>query len=512
MVQITGNLSLEPTVEPKATPASTSPNPSSREQDFNSVLQQQAQGRREARASSRSDVKPTAQDEARRTSSVKDLTQSRADAAKDKDGDDNKVAADKSAVAQSDDKSDAQPQPQTDSLPPDPLSVGNDLLRHLEASMQASTQVSTASDEADNAVTTATAEESETEKTARLAALFAEKSSAAPPVVSTEGGAGKAKQEGGKTLPQGGAPELVASAATVATEGQQAALSDEQHSNKHATESSAVARPQTEAAVPRNTEGLPWNAALSALSDRAVPSSPDEHVAEQTTALSETDKATAQTVSSELNPLAGKATEAASTTGKHPVHDDNAAWQQSLASASQNTAPTTSATTGLTTRSSEGSIQLPGSLHLLNSQQAVPELAEKVTLLMGQKWQEAEIQLEPHGLGRLRIQLTIDQDQQANVHFVVQHGQTRELVEQALPRLRDMLAGQGLQLGQSTVQHQHADQSGGQQLGQSGQSGQGTRSDAGGSSWRGEDGAEEPSTVQNLAIHSTGPAGIDFYA
>ena len=142
----------------------------------------------------------------------------------------------------------------------------------------------------------------------------------------------------------------------------------------------------------------------------------------------------------------------------------------------------------------------------------MPELAEKVTLLMGQKWQEAEIQLEPHGLGRLRIQLTIDQDQQANVHFVVQHGQTRELVEQALPRLRDMLAGQGLQLGQSTVQHQHADQSGGQQLGQSGQSGQGTRSGAGGSSWRGEGGAEEPSSVQNLAIHSTGPAGIDFYA
>ena len=38
------------------------------------------------------------------------------------------------------------------------------------------------------------------------------------------------------------------------------------------------------------------------------------------------------------------------------------------------------------------------------------------------KWHEAEIQLEPQGLGKMNIQLSIDQDQKANVQFVVQQG------------------------------------------------------------------------------------------
>ena len=66
----------------------------------------------------------------------------------------------------------------------------------------------------------------------------------------------------------------------------------------------------------------------------------------------------------------------------------------------------------------------------------------------------------------MKIQIQMDASSQASVHFVVQHGQTREMLEQAMPRLRDMLAGQGIQLGQTVVQQQ-AQQQAFQQQGQS---------------------------------------------
>lgn len=149
-------------------------------------------------------------------------------------------------------------------------------------------------------------------------------------------------------------------------------------------------------------------------------------------------------------------------------------------------------------------------IHLGLPQQAAPELAARMTLMMGQKWHEAEIQLEPQGLGKMSIQLSIDQDQKANVQFIVQHGSSRELLEQALPKLRDMLASQGIQLGQTNVQQQSA----GQQQDQ-GQLAQQSQEQGNGSSspWRrGENSQGESVDVQNLVIRSTDASGIDFYA
>ena len=149
-------------------------------------------------------------------------------------------------------------------------------------------------------------------------------------------------------------------------------------------------------------------------------------------------------------------------------------------------------------------------IHLGLPQQAAPELAARMTLMMGQKWHEAEIQLEPQGLGKMSIQLSIDQDQKANVQFIVQHGSSRELLEQALPKLRDMLASQGIQLGQTNVQQQSAGQQ--QDQGQLAQQSQG-QGNGSSSPWRrGENSQGESVDVQNLVIRSTDASGIDFYA
>ena len=147
--------------------------------------------------------------------------------------------------------------------------------------------------------------------------------------------------------------------------------------------------------------------------------------------------------------------------------------------------------------------------HLRGSQQ----LAERLTLMIGQAWHEAELELEPQGLGKMQIQLSIGQDQQASVQFIVQQQSSRDAVEQTLPKLREMLAQQGIQLTQSSVQQQSQQQnqsnSSGQWASQSGdQGGKGANPHG----QNGKNGVEAGSSVQNLRIQRGEDAGIDFYA
>ena len=151
----------------------------------------------------------------------------------------------------------------------------------------------------------------------------------------------------------------------------------------------------------------------------------------------------------------------------------------------------------------------------LATPEAPEQLHHKVNLMLADKLQQAEIQLDPLGLGKMKIQIQMDASSQASVHFVVQHGQTREMLEQAMPRLRDMLAGQGIQLGQTVVQQQ-AQQQTFQQQGQSSSQGQSGFGDQGrqGGNGGGSDGREAEGSARNLTllVESANDAGIDFYA
>lgn len=153
----------------------------------------------------------------------------------------------------------------------------------------------------------------------------------------------------------------------------------------------------------------------------------------------------------------------------------------------------------------------------LATPEAPAQLHQKVNLMLADKLQQAEIQLDPLGLGKMKIQIQMGADSQANVHFVVQHGQTREMLEQAMPRLRDMLAGQGIQLGQTQVQQQaqHQGQPSQQQSqGQSTFNGQEQRGQQGSGSFggNGQGEGEHVTRTLSLLVESTNDAGIDFYA
>ena len=77
-------------------------------------------------------------------------------------------------------------------------------------------------------------------------------------------------------------------------------------------------------------------------------------------------------------------------------------------------------------------------------------IGERVVMLAGNQLKSAEIRLTPAELGPVRVQVSVE-DGAANVTFHAQHAVTREALEQALPRLREMLAESGLTLGQADV-------------------------------------------------------------
>lgn len=100
----------------------------------------------------------------------------------------------------------------------------------------------------------------------------------------------------------------------------------------------------------------------------------------------------------------------------------------------------------------------PGEARAATTQVATPfgrpewpsAMNERVTWLVGQRVQSADIQLNPPQLGPVEVRITIQNDQ-ANLYFTSQHAAVREAIQAALPRLNEMLAQGGLSLGQTSV-------------------------------------------------------------
>lgn len=86
-------------------------------------------------------------------------------------------------------------------------------------------------------------------------------------------------------------------------------------------------------------------------------------------------------------------------------------------------------------------------------------VVDKVMWMSAQQLNSAEIHLNPPELGPLQVRISTHHDQ-ASVFFTSQHQGVRDALDQALPKLRDMLDSQGIQLldagvgGQGSAQQQ----------------------------------------------------------
>lgn len=78
------------------------------------------------------------------------------------------------------------------------------------------------------------------------------------------------------------------------------------------------------------------------------------------------------------------------------------------------------------------------------------EFGQKVVWMATQDKQSAQLTLNPPQMGPIEISLNIRNDQ-ATAVFVSGNAEVREAIEAAVPRLREMLAGAGIELGQTNV-------------------------------------------------------------
>jgi len=78
------------------------------------------------------------------------------------------------------------------------------------------------------------------------------------------------------------------------------------------------------------------------------------------------------------------------------------------------------------------------------------EVGNRVTWMVGHDESHAELTLTPPQLGKVEISITIS-GEQTTAQFVAATPAARELIEQSLPRLREILEQSGINLGQTDV-------------------------------------------------------------
>ena len=148
----------------------------------------------------------------------------------------------------------------------------------------------------------------------------------------------------------------------------------------------------------------------------------------------------------------------------------------------------------------------PGVMQAINivKSDAAKLLQERVSSMLSINNKEAEIRLDPPEMGSMQIRVRSDAEQ-AQINFVVQNQQAKEALEQSMPRLREMLAQQGLELGESTISY---GQSGGENAEQN-ESGAGEQLAKNGAA---NSESDEPSNSPEQTSEQQTSSSIDYYA
>ncbi|WP_137297508.1 flagellar hook-length control protein FliK [Psychromonas sp. SP041] len=142
----------------------------------------------------------------------------------------------------------------------------------------------------------------------------------------------------------------------------------------------------------------------------------------------------------------------------------------------------------------------------IQSKQAASAIGERVMMMISQSKQEVQIRLDPAELGSIFIKAHVHQDQ-VQLNIQTQAGLSKDIIEQNMPRLREQLAQQGLQLGEANVEQQS------QQQNQSSGHGQGQMSTMAEKLGQNVDLTEDNQTAMWIPSKiASKEQGIDYYA
>lgn len=97
------------------------------------------------------------------------------------------------------------------------------------------------------------------------------------------------------------------------------------------------------------------------------------------------------------------------------------------------------------------------------------QLGDRLLWMSRGEIQSAQININPAQLGPIQINISLNGDQMT-AHFISAHQEVRQILDDAMPRLREMLSGAGINLGQSNVGAQTQQQQGGSAFSMNGNS------------------------------------------
>ncbi len=105
-------------------------------------------------------------------------------------------------------------------------------------------------------------------------------------------------------------------------------------------------------------------------------------------------------------------------------------------------------------------VNLPAQMTMnahINQPEWGSEFGKRIQFMLNNNIQTAELRLDPPELGRINIKINLS-NEHANVSFASAHQTVRDAIETTIPRLRELLAESGLQLGNADVASQFQQQ------------------------------------------------------
>ena len=127
---------------------------------------------------------------------------------------------------------------------------------------------------------------------------------------------------------------------------------------------------------------------------------------------------------------------------------------------------------------------------------------DKVMVMINQKIQQVDIQLDPPEMGNVHVRVNL-QNEQAAVQFIVQNQQAKDALEQNMGKLREMLAENGVDVGDANIEQRQANEQNSHSA--NGQANKGQRGDSG------DEVIDENDNV-TLNMVKASSTGVDYYA
>jgi flagellar hook-length control protein FliK len=296
-----------------------------------------------------------------------------------------------------------------------------------------------------------------------------------------------------KPVPTSGAPALSNNTITISANGQQTLLAQQQEAATSVTQDRQVAGDGKGAAISMSAR-LAQAKLQEQLQDKADDKAKDkiqqklqdkaallegkraDHLAfdsamlRQAKDLMSHDPLLASSLSNNIVAAqTAAASSAALTIGQNTASSATAGSFASLSGVTNNNNLTSSAQMSLTSQADPSTSVAAEPVSLLQPDAGL-QLADRISAQVQSKLQSVDVKLAPEQLGEMTIRIELQQDQ-LSVQFVVQQGQAKELLEQHLPKLKEHLEQQGMQLAHSEVTQQDQSPSqGGQQERQQGTS------------------------------------------